>query len=325
MSYANTPQHQAASSQRAVIFCLLPVLIWCGAALAQSEQTSNFDAAVDGTGNDSPNQNTNDSRDGSDSARIDAYTRSLNELFATSKTIGDQPGGDASVVFDGEYGDPRWLQGLTVTKSDNPMLEQACRRQAVQGVTEQAAHAMHIEGDEMALQQMLAHMDEHTSFIREHDISYADYLRSLAECETYCAPLVSALMQCHILSVARKPHGIVLFELGSSRVNPSYNVGVINEMVTSFEQTADASILLVGRASQIGDLRYNRRLSGERSLAVRDQLIEAGVPLERIRPIWFGWEPPQIDDFIAEEYGLADLYQTYGKDELNQSVVMVLF
>nr|MDA3933386.1 hypothetical protein [Gammaproteobacteria bacterium] len=71
-------------------------------------------------------------QDSADNDQIDAYTRSLNELFATSKTISDQPGGDAPVVFDGEFDDPRWLQGLTVTKSDNPMLEQSCRKQAVQ-------------------------------------------------------------------------------------------------------------------------------------------------------------------------------------------------
>lgn len=264
-------------------------------------------------------------QDNADSAQIDAYTRSLNELFATSETISDQTGGDAPVVFDGEFDDPRWLQGLTVTKSDNPMLEQSCRRQAVQAVSTQAAEIMHIEDDEMAVEALLEHMDEHASFIRENEISYADYLRSLAECETYCAPLVSALMQCHILSVARKPHGIVMFDIGSARIAPAYNVGVINEIVNEYKQMPDASILLVGRASQIGDLRYNRRLSGERSLAVRDELIAAGIPLERIRPIWFGWEPPQIDEFMATEYGIGDLYRSNGADELNQSVMMVLF
>lgn len=304
---------------RAAVICMLSMLLLGSELFAQTGAT-NPDASDNSSSDPVAIDDSN-----IDTRRTDAYTRSLNELFATSQTIGDQPGGDAAVVFDGEFGDPRWLQGLTVTKSDNPMLEQACRRQAVQGVTRQAAETMHIDDDDMALEHMLDHMDEHASFIRENEISYADYLHSLAECETYCAPLVSALMQCHILSVARKPHGIVLFEMGSSRIQPAYNVGVINEIVSSFEQTPDASILLVGRASQIGDLRYNRRLSGERSLAVRDQLIAAGIPLERIRPIWFGWEPPQIDEFMATEYGITDLYQSYGKDELNQSVVMVLF
>lgn len=50
-----------------------------------------------------------------------------------------------------------------------------------------------------------------------------------------------------------------------------------------------------------------------------------GVPFERIRPIWFGWEPPQTDEMIAAEYGISDLVSEYGKAGVNQSVVMVIF
>lgn len=58
---------------------------------------------------------------------------------------------------------------------------------------------------------------------------------------------------------------------------------------------------------------------------MRDELAGAGLPFERIRPIRFGWEPPRVDQRIAEEYGIADLYGEHGKAAVNQSVVMVIF
>ena len=50
----------------------------------------------------------------------------------------------------------------------------------------------------------------------------------------------------------------------------------------------DDKVLLIGRASKIGDLRYNRRLSGQRALAVRDVLLAKGVAANRIETLWLG-------------------------------------
>jgi len=252
------------------------------------------------------------------------FERSLNELFETSEAISDERGADAQIVFSG-VDQPRWLQGLTVTKSDNPMLERACREQALaantQRLRDQGAYASESE----TLRATMEHMHMHHEFIRDNRVSYAEYLRSLSDCTEFCAPLVASLMQCHVLSVARRPHGIVLFDLGSSRVDARFRDGVIAELAREYSSQPDQNILLVGRASQIGDLAYNRRLAAQRALGVRDELTAAGIPFERIRPIWFGWEPPQIDAMVAQEYGIAELLEEHGKAAVNQSVVMVIF
>jgi len=252
------------------------------------------------------------------------FERSMQELFDTSESIADEPGAEQQITFSGQD-QPRWLQGLTVTKSDNPMLERACREQALAGNTERLQHEGTYDSDNETLQATMEHMHMHHEFIEGQQISYGEYLSQLANCTEFCAPLVASLMQCHVLSVARRPHGVVLFDLGSSRVEQSYRSSVIDEMAREYLQDEDKRILLVGRASQIGDLAYNRRLAAQRALAVRDELTAAGVPFERIRPIWFGWEPPQIDSLIADEYGIANLMEDYGRDGINQSVVMVIF
>jgi len=82
---------------------------------------------------------------------------------------------------------------------------------------------------------------------------------------------------------------------------------------------------VIGRASRIGDLRYNRRLPGQRALAAKDLLVARGVPEERIRTQWFGWEPPQISTDVAYEYGMKDLFEREGPLRMNQSVMLVVY
>jgi len=252
------------------------------------------------------------------------FERSMKELFDTSERISDQPGADEPTAFAGDDR-PRWLQGLTVTKQDNPMLEQACREEALAGNTQRLVDQGAYASDSETLHATVEHMQMHHEFIDDNRISHADYLRSLTECEEFCAPLVASLMECHILSVARRPHGIVLFDIDSSRVDRDFRSGVVDEMAREYSTSNESQILLIGRASQIGELAYNRRLAAQRALAVRDELTAAGVPFERIRPIWFGWEPPQIDSVMADEYGMGELLEEYGYDGMNQSVVMVIF
>ncbi|MEX2499853.1 MAG: OmpA family protein [Wenzhouxiangellaceae bacterium] len=307
----------AATSNR--IVGTLAVILTClfgSTALAQLQSGSQSESATESerASGAQPAQNNND----------ELFNRSMQELFDTSRTIADEPGAEQEVTFSGDDA-PRWLQGLTVTKSDNPMLERACREQALATNTERLQHEGSYATENETLQATMEHMHMHHEFIQGQKVSYAEYLTSLAECTEFCAPLVASLMQCHVLSVARRPHGLVLFDLGSSRVDGRFRSSVIAEMARAYREDGDKRILLVGRASQIGDLAYNRRLAAQRALAVRDELTGAGVPFERIRPIWFGWEPPQIDSMVAREYGISELMADYGTDGINQSVVMVIF
>jgi len=249
----------------------------------------------------------------------------IDEFMATGESVRDRAGGEEEVRFPGPPERPNWFQALAVTRDENPLLERECKEEAMALSVDSLRHAEGAAEDAQAMQAAVAHMREHQRFIRENRISYADYLVSIAECRSFCAPLVASLVRCHVLSVARRPHGIVGFELDSSELRPEFEEGILAEVLERLDERPGEKVLLVGRASRIGDLRYNRRLSAQRALAVKDHLVARGVDASRIETMWLGWEPPQITRSVAEEYGLADLYRTQGAQRVNQSVVVVTY
>jgi len=252
----------------------------------------------------------------------------MDEFMATSADIGARPGGKDAVSSPGPPGKPNWFQVLMVTRDENLLLEKECRQAAAQSAIDDLGQMKGLEGDREKLHAAAEHMHTaHGEFIRGDQISYSRYLKEVAECKAFCGPLVANLLQCHILSVARRPHGIILFERNSAEVDPRYydNEGVIATVERELRENPDSRVLVIGRASRIGDLRYNRRLSGQRALAAKDLLVARGVPEERIRTQWFGWEPPQISTDVAYEYGMKDLFEREGPLRMNQSVMLVVY
>jgi outer membrane protein OmpA-like peptidoglycan-associated protein len=255
-------------------------------------------------------------------AEIDSL---VSEFLATSDAVANRPDGMRPVVFTGSEGRPDWYQALVVTNKENPLLEEECKKEALSISVETLREAHGIEEEAAALQQAAHHMREHQDFASSHAISYADYLHEIASCRAFCAPLVAHLVRCQVLAVSHSPHGIVLFDLDSDQVDPRYESGLVDEAVATLKQDPRSRVLLAGRASKIGDLRYNRRLSARRALAVRDKLIERGAPADRIKTMWFGWEPPQISSWIASRYGFESLYAREGGHRMNQSVMLVIY
>lgn len=251
----------------------------------------------------------------------------IDEFVSTSSDIKGRPGGETAVDFKAASGRPNWFQVLLVTRDDNPLMSRACKQQAVRFSVDSMRQAMGIEDDDKALKAAAMHIQEHLQFAQRNRVSYSDYLKALAECREFCAPLVAQLANCHILSVARRTHGIVLFPFDSAELDRRYREQ--GSIVTRIRQHLDASpqskVLLIGRASKVGSLKYNRRLAAQRVLSVRDALLEKGVHPERIETMWFGWEPPQITPFVAAEYGLKTLMAREGARRMNQSVMMVLY
>jgi outer membrane protein OmpA-like peptidoglycan-associated protein len=251
--------------------------------------------------------------------------RLLDEFAATSETLAEQPAGAETLTFLGPDERPNWFQALVVTHEENPLLEEECKHKAFSLSLETLREAHGFGSDEEALRMAEKHMRERQDFARSHDVSYADYLAHLAECRAFCGPVVAHLMECQVLAISRNPHGIVLFEIDSDRVDARYDEGVLDRAAGILAQSPDRKIALVGRASRIGDLRYNRRLSARRALAVRDRLLEQGVEAERIKTMWLGWEPPQIGPWIAAEYGFDDLLDERGPVGVNQSVIVAVY
>lgn len=249
----------------------------------------------------------------------------MEEFMATTREIENQPGADEATVFPGPSDKPNWFQALRVTRDENPLLERECKEQALRVSVDTLAAHQHSEGEAEALRAAADRVRQHQQFIQNETISHVDYLRAIAECTSFCAPLAAQLIQCHVLSVARLEHGIVLFDLGSDVVDPSFRSGLIDTVSRQLADDPSRKAALIGRASRIGDLRLNRALSARRALAVKDALMASGVVGERIETMWFGWEPPQISFPIAGEYGLSELFETAGAQKINQSVIVVVY
>ena len=290
-------------------------------ATERSQDERSEETDHDGTGTDTGLRDEPDSEQQQVQAEIDSL---VSEFLATSEAVAGRPDGARPVVFTGEKGRPDWYQALVVTNKENPLLQEECKKEALSISVETLRQAHGIEDDSAALQQAAHHMREHQDFAASHAISYADYLNEIASCRAFCAPLVAHLVRCQVLAVSHSPHGIVLFDLDSDQVDSRYESGLIDEAVRTLKEDPRSRVLLVGRASKIGDLRYNRRLSARRSLAVRDELIERGAPADRIKTMWFGWEPPQISSWIASRYGFDSLYTREGAHRMNQSVMLVI-
>jgi outer membrane protein OmpA-like peptidoglycan-associated protein len=322
--YSTRSQHVPTAG----VLTLLLLLSAPGLAFAQSEADpatppdlglpKDFAPALAADSDDAPSAQTP-----VDPNAIDSL---MDELTATSEVIKDQPGAEGPTDFSGLPQDStNWVQALRVTRDDNPLLEKQCKEQAMHMTVNSLAALDGAENMEEAQKLVADHLRQHLETLKDGSIGHADYLREIAECKEFCAPLVAQLMQCHILSVARLEHGIVLFELGSDVVTPAYRSGLIDSVSKQLREHAERKVVLIGRASQIGDLRHNRALSARRALAAKDALLAAGIAAERIETMWFGWEPPQISDVIASEYGVSRLYDTVGRDKINQSVVVVIY
>ena len=259
--------------------------------------------------------------DGAENPPISTIDQLIDEFMATSLATAGRPGGDELAQFPGPEEKPDWFRLLAVTRVENPLLEEECKKQALQLSVEHLAEVRGIADERAALQAAAEHIRMHQDFVTSHGISYSAYLREISECQAFCAPVVARLLQCQVLSVARRPHGIVLFELDSDTLDARYEQGALANLATQLDEDPERRVALIGRASRIGDLVYNRRLSAQRALATRDRLIALDVAPERVETMWFGWEPPQISAWIADEYGMRELYEREGEHRMNQSVV----
>jgi outer membrane protein OmpA-like peptidoglycan-associated protein len=256
---------------------------------------------------------------------ISTLDQLIDEFMTVSRAAAGRPGGDERAEFPGEEGRPDWFQLLAVTRAENPLLEEQCKKQALELSVAHFGEVRGIADEGEAVRAAAEHIRMHQDFVKSHGISYSDYLRDISECRSFCAPVVARLMQCQVLSVARKPHGIVLFDLDSSTPDARYENGALSNLVTQLSKDPARRVALIGRASRLGDLRYNRRLSARRALAVRDRLIDLGVEPARLETMWFGWEPPQLSAWVADQYGMRDLYERVGELHINQSVVAVVY
>ncbi|MEZ5933551.1 MAG: OmpA family protein [Alphaproteobacteria bacterium] len=85
--------------------------------------------------------------------------------------------------------------------------------------------------------------------------------------------------------------GDVLFDVDGSSLKPG-GVAEVQRVATTLKERPDLRVSIEGHTDSTGSENYNLRLSEERATAVRQTLIDAGVPGERISARGFGESYP---------------------------------
>lgn len=211
-----------------------------------------------------------------------------------------------------------------VTSDANPMLSDDCHQDAMKQAILTLAEHKHLEPVE-AVGMGRGHLAERQAKVEEREVTYADYIEHIGECKAFCGPLVKELIGCHVTAVRNLDRDIVFFPLDSYTVEGSASTNAVAQVANRLVDDPNLGVLLIGRASRVGNVGYNRRLSGLRAGAVGDALTGRGVDADRVKRLTFGYEPPQIDERIAGAYGYGELYDQIGNLRMNQSVLMVLY
>lgn len=159
------------------------------------------------------------------------------------------------------------------------------------------------------------------------------WLQHVFECQECCAPILTDVMEQHVTHVAAQPHTVVLFDFDNYVIKSKYKEQLQRLMTTSFDASRD-KVLLIGRASKIGDRGYNMVLSGKRAGEIRDYLMSTfDVAEENIHYQFFGFDPPQLTLDYGARYGIsaADLsavdahFEMAAEAKINQSVEVIIY
>ena len=129
------------------------------------------------------------------------------------------------------------------------------------------------------------------------------WYQELSECKTVCAQIVVRMMAKHFEAVSKLPHFFVTFRTGSDAIDKSYN-GFLGQIGDFLKSDPNLKVLIIGRASQIGDRAYNRELSRKRADSIKFKLMERDVTPDRLKVVYLGYEPPQISKNVIDLYDL---------------------
>ncbi len=248
-----------------------------------------------------------------DISRLAGLARSPNE---------DQEDVNRTLILDGGGS---W-DGNQATSNNNPTLTTECHEGAMQQALETMMTNMDLDHDH-AVEKIEGHIRERQAF-EKSGITYGDYIAHVAECKNLCNVVVTELVGCHIRAVANFGPELVVFDINKHSVNPNdYRSNeAIRSIARRLKDEPAKNVLLIGRGSRTGDIGYNRRLSGLRAASIGNRLsIDHSVNTSRIKPLAFGYEPPQITAEIAQAYDMHDLYRQEGDHRANQSVLMVVY
>lgn len=160
--------------------------------------------------------------------------------------------------------------------------------------------------------------------------SLDSWYQELSECGTVCAQVVVRMMAKHFEAISKLPHFFVMFPTGSMTIPPSYNE-FLDQIGQYLVESDTLNVMVIGRASQLGDRAYNRELSRRRADSIKYRLMLRNVPESQIKVIYLGYEPPQISHNVRKLYQLESKMVNLGHDtrgknryEINQSAIIAL-
>lgn len=227
-------------------------------------------------------------------------------------------------------GDDIWSGLLKTTQLDNPFITQQCRAEAIQA----AVHSL--GGTEAALEHAVARQEEWKRVLQgEKRVSLSEYLDNTLECNEFCAPLVGALLKCHVQGVGNQNPAdrlIFIFDVEVPRAHEQFRFSPAEKQrIVDFAKKMSAEnkmILIEARASirnASESLRYNLELSERRGNLMRQALIDAGFPAEHILMKNLCWEPPRLaSEEIAGIYGFAAVRKRLqDPQDMDQSAVLL--
>jgi peptidoglycan-associated lipoprotein len=91
----------------------------------------------------------------------------------------------------------------------------------------------------------------------------------------------------------------ILFEFNGYSVDPVYQ-GLINDVAAWLSQNQGLKPTVEGHCDERGTIEYNLALGEKRAEAVKNQLVRAGVKVDRVKTISYGKEAP-VDPGHTEE------------------------
>ena len=77
----------------------------------------------------------------------------------------------------------------------------------------------------------------------------------------------------------------------------------IESVAAALQSDAGLYLLIEGHCDERGTEEYNRSLGGKRALALREELVKAGINPDRIRTLTFGEDKPAVSGHDESAWG----------------------
>ncbi|MCQ2310137.1 MAG: OmpA family protein [Paludibacteraceae bacterium] len=122
------------------------------------------------------------------------------------------------------------------------------------------------------------------------------------ECPTVAGPANNKgcpVIQKAVTTLLKKAMQGIQFETGKAVIK-SKSYSLLNQIAKTFIDNPTYVVEVQGHTDNTGKADANKTLSQKRADAVRDYLIKAGVPAERLTAVGYGQDKPIADNATAE-------------------------